>query len=278
MAGCEKDSSPVPHEHKVRPTSGAGATISISDISIYCDDQGQGDPVVLLHGGIMDHQSWGNQIPVLSRRYRVISPDTRGHGRTTDSPKPFSYWQFAEDLIGLLNALNLPTAHLVGLSDGGCTALLLGIHHPERVSKLVLLGTPYHLSNYTEGVREAQAALTPERFFAAQDQSSAVVEVVRKCERLYPTEEAWRAYWKKLIEQVWVNEPRLRLEDLARIQSPTLILHGDNEALISKSASLEMTEAIPGAVLSIVPEAGHASAQENPEFVNASIMSFLEGR
>lgn len=263
-------------EELIRSTSGQGRVIDVDDISVYVDEQGEGHPVLLLHGGLIDHQSWGNQIPVLAEGFRVISPDTRAHGRSSDSEKPLSYQRFADDAAELLAALGVAKAHIVGFSDGGCTGLLLAQQHPELVDRLVLLGTPYNTSNYAEGVMEAYEALTPEAYRSAADPHSHVGEAVSKTEKRFADAEAWERFFMKLVTQVWLAQPTLVLEDLKRIEAPTLVLHGEREEYISREASEEMARTIPEASLRFIPGASHMSAQENPEAVNEAILSFLQ--
>ncbi|WP_120003910.1 alpha/beta fold hydrolase [Nesterenkonia muleiensis] len=263
-------------EELIRPTRGQGRVIDIDDISVYLEEHGEGPPVLLLHGGLIDHQSWGNQIPALAEMFRVISPDTRAHGRSSDSEKPLSYQRFADDAAELLAALGAAKAHIVGFSDGGCTGLLLALRHPELVDRLVLLGTPYHTSNYCEGVIEAYKTLTPEVYRSTADLHSHVGEAVSKAKRRFADARAWERFFIKLVTQVWLTQPTLVLEDLKRIEAPTLVLHGEKEEYISREASEEMARTIPEASLRFIPGASHMSAQESPEAVNAAILSFLQ--
>lgn len=261
--------------NRVAPTSGAGSTLKIDDIEIYYDDQGSGDVVVLLHGGIMDHQSWGNQIPELAEHFRVISPDTRAHGRTADSDRPLTYRQFVADTVGLLAELGIEKASFVGFSDGGCSGLILGAEYPDLVERLVLIGTPYSTSNYHEGTTDLFATITPEQLYGMVGEESEFGEVVRKAEALYPSSEAWLAFWKKLVNGLWATEPDISLSTVGKITAPTLLLHAENEQFFDRKFSEEIAAAIPGARLETVPNATHTSPQENPEAVNAAIIDFL---
>lgn len=264
-------------DQHVALTVGDGLTVAVNDISLYYEDQGSGDAIVLLHGGLVDHEYWGSQIAELAKHHRVLSPDTRGHGRSTDSDKPLSYAQFADDTVAFLREIGIARANFVGHSDGGCTSLVIGAQHPELVEKLVLIGTPYNISNYHEGTAELFATMTPEQMYEmVGGVESPDGEVIKRAQDFYPTDEAWRTFWKKLVNDLWSAEPDFTLDDLAAIQAPTLILHAENEEFYDIEHSEAMARAIPNATLEVVPGATHGSPQENPAAVNAAILAFLD--
>jgi pimeloyl-ACP methyl ester carboxylesterase len=257
----------------VRATSGAGRRVAVNGVDIYFEECGAGDVILLLHGGIMDHQSWGNQIPALSMHFRVIAPDTRGHGRSSDSDDPFTFHQFADDMAGLLRQLNVSRADVVGFSDGGATALVLAMRYPELVERVVLLGTPYSITNYPPGTLDFLAAATLEALHPLM--SPAFREVVEKAQSVYPSVTAFDRFWQKLVNDLWLREPSLSLGGLSGIKAPTLILHSENEHFFEFTHSEDMRRAIPGATLKVISGATHTAAQEEPAQVNALILDFL---
>jgi pimeloyl-ACP methyl ester carboxylesterase len=176
----------------VAPTSSAGKRVKVNGIDMYYEEHGTGTPVLLLHGGIVDHQSWGNQIPELAKHFRVLAPDTRAHGRSSDTGRPLSYELFAADAVAFLSELGIDKAHVVGFSDGGGTGLLLGIEHPELIGRLVCIGTPYHTSNYREGIVDLFAKIRPETLYRMVGPES--LEVMKKAEALYPDRDCWLAF------------------------------------------------------------------------------------
>jgi len=234
-------------------------------------DVGTGAPVIFLHGGLMDHQSWGNQLP-LANRFRLILPDTRGHGRSGGADLPATYAAFAADVIGLMDALGLQQTSVVGFSDGGCSALHMAIDHPQRIANLVLIGTPYSLAAYNDGVVDHFGTMRQEGFDASA--RPLVQEVVRKL-RANMSAADWDGYWQRIIHGLWVREPNFALSDLAAIRARTLILHGEHERSVSIRASEAMAATIPSCELVHVPGASHAAAQDAPEFANAAILAFL---
>lgn len=103
---------------------------------LYFEMTGSGEPIVLIHGGQMDCRIWDAEVELLRSNYRVIRYDVRGYGR---SPAPTEVYSLHEDLARLLDRLEVPKAHLVGLSLGGAAAIDFAIAHPERVGKLVVV-------------------------------------------------------------------------------------------------------------------------------------------
>ncbi|MBG0823009.1 alpha/beta hydrolase [Planomonospora sp. ID91781] len=117
-------------------------------------DTGTGRPLVLLHGGFLDHGMWDDQIPTLARRHRVIAPDARGHGRSANATEPY---RLTDDLAALLRHLEAGPAVLVGVSMGASTAVDTALEHPELVGAVVVSGAgtsePYFTDPWTTRVR-----------------------------------------------------------------------------------------------------------------------------
>jgi len=234
-------------------------------------DFGSGDPIVFMHGGLMDHQSWGNQRP-LAGRFRLIMPDTRGHGRSGGAELPATYAAFADDVIGIMDRLGLDSATIVGFSDGGCAALHLALQHPHRVRNLVVIGTPYSLASYNDGVVERFSAMSPEDLDAARP---LVKEVVAKM-RAHMNAAEWEGYWQRIVKGLWTSEPNFSLSDFAGLPMRTLILYGEHEKSVRVRASEELAATIPDCRLKYVPGATHSAAQDAPSFVNEAIRRFLD--
>jgi pimeloyl-ACP methyl ester carboxylesterase len=255
----------------IAPIPGDVREVDLGTHTLAYADLGSGPPVVFMHGGLMDHQSWGSQLP-LAAKFRMIMPDTRGHGRSGGANLPATYAAFAGDVIALMDRIGLARAALVGFSDGGCSALHAALCHSGRVAGLVLIGTPYSMSGYNEGVVDRFHTMA-----AAEIEASArplVKEVVRKM-RAYMTEGEWEAYWQRIVKGLWLSEPNFALSDLAAIGMPTLILHGEHERSVSIRNSEELAATIPDCQLLYVPGATHSAAQDNPDFVNEAISRFL---
>ena len=135
------------------PTPVESGMAPVNDIQMYYAVYGEGEPVLLIHGGLGNADVWGFQVPALAESHKVIVADSRGHGRSTRSDKPFGYELMADDYLALLDHLGIDKVALVGWSDGGIIGLDIAIRHPERLSRLFAFG-----ANYTpEGVKASVA-------------------------------------------------------------------------------------------------------------------------
>jgi pimeloyl-ACP methyl ester carboxylesterase len=249
-------------------------------------DEGPGPVVVLLHGFPLSSAMWKEQINGVGSIYRIIAPDLRGHG---DSPAPegvYTIDEMADDVIELLDRLGLDVPVVIGgLSMGGYVALSLVARYPARVRGLMLMDT-------RAGADPAEAAQKREE--TAQEVLStgnvkAVVDAMipRLFARKTIEERAERvAYLREVMVK---NTPRGiagalrgmaarpdRREDLARIKVPTLVMVGEEDAITPPNEALSLADAIEGARLEVVVNAGHMAPYENPAVANAVILRFLD--
>src|SRR6202049_324432 len=116
------------------PTAAQSGYAPVNGINIWYATFGQGEPVILLHGGLANADYWGNQVPDLAKRFRVIVMDSRGHGRSTRNDSPFGYDLMAADVVALMDYLKIPKAAIAGWSDGAILGLDIAMTHPEHVS------------------------------------------------------------------------------------------------------------------------------------------------
>ena len=133
-----------------------GKYLTANGLDIYYRDHGQGRPLILLHGATDTHKLWDSYISGFSKSFRVITPDTRGHGRTLNPAGVLSYQVMADDLAGLIQALDLKKPFIFGYSDGGQAALDFGMRYPEIPGALVIGGAWYKFSaEYQDSLRQA---------------------------------------------------------------------------------------------------------------------------
>lgn len=243
--------------------------VDIGDIKMFYATFGTGEPVFLLHGGMVDYTSWFFQIKELAKYFRIIAPDTRAHGRTTDSDKRLSYQLLASDISQLMEKLDIKKASFVGWSDGGCTSLVLGLKYPELVKKLVLCGTPYNISNFYPEIFESFSNVDPNNL------PKGYKFIKKAYEKVASDPENWPSLMEKEMDMA-KREPNFTLDQLKNIESPSLIIDGEKEHLYPLEVMQEMTDAMPNARLEVIPGGTHLVLMEKPKLVNQLIISFLK--
>jgi hypothetical protein len=117
------------------PKPAQSGTAAVNGIKLWYATFGQGEPVILLHGGLANANYWGHQVRALQPRYRVIVMDSRGHGRSTRDERPYGYDLMAADVIGLMDFLKIPKAAIVGWSDGAILGLDIAMQHPDTIAR-----------------------------------------------------------------------------------------------------------------------------------------------
>ena len=239
-----------------------GSYVDIDGHPTWVDERGRGDEtIVLLHGGMSNSDLLLDTIgDALGARYRLVSFDRRGHGRTADTPAPFHYDDMATETIGVLEQVVGGPAHLVGWSDGGIIALLVAQRRPDLVGKLVPIGANYHFDATVD------LALAP-------DSPVAVMIGQAYAERSPDGPEHFGVIFEKTMA-LFGTEPTMTTADLARIGAPTLVMAGDDD-LIRLDHTCSMYEALPAGQLAIVPGASHALPIEKPADVARLVLEFL---
>lgn len=232
---------------------------------LYYEVHGQGQAVLLLHGGLTSVEAWFGQLPILVRKFRVIAVDLRGHGRSTLGTEAFTYRLFASDILQLLRALSIDSTHVVGWSDGGNVGLILASQHPARVKSLVTLGANYHPDGLTADTRDKIQMDTHE-------QQSIISRLLYRC--IAPEPRGWELLCNR-VTTMWLNYPQLDTQTLAQIRCPALILQGEYDS-VDIAHSTEMAAAIPQGTLDVLPGLGHNLLFQSPDLLTSKIVDFLE--
>lgn len=221
---------------------------------LHYEIHGAGEPLVLLHGNGEDLGYFAAQVPAFAERYRVIALDTRAHGASTRGDGPLDFARLADDVCTVLDAVGAPSAHLLGYSDGGNTALTLALRRPQRVRSLIVNGAnldPGGLGwKFRVPVTAAWLLTAPVARWSAG--------LARRRELL----------------ELMVRHPHIPAADLSAITVPTLVVVGERDPIPRRHTEL-VARSIPGAALVIVPHAGHPCAAEQPEIFNALVLDFL---
>jgi pimeloyl-ACP methyl ester carboxylesterase len=239
-----------------------GQYVRLGDIETWYEVDGEGEPLVLLHGGLSDGSLWGPQVAATVNHHRTFVPDRRGHGRSPDSDAPLHYDDMVDQTIAFLEQVVGGPAHLAGWSDGGIIALLLSLKRPDLVRRQVLIGTNFHHTGLLDG-------------FDPGDDPDA--EGIAPIKMMYDANAVDPSHWPEFFAKtvrMFREEPTLTIDDLAKVRSPTLVLAGDDDC-IDHAHTVAMFEAIPGAQLAIVPGTSHMLTLEKPELVNQLLLHFL---
>jgi pimeloyl-ACP methyl ester carboxylesterase len=238
--------------------------VDVGGIHTYYEAVGDGPPLLLLHGGLMSGADYPDQVAALSGRFRVVAPDRRGHGHTADVEGPITYELMAADTLALMDALGIDRAHVVGHSDGANIGMLLGIGHPERVDRLVLISGNFRFDGLRLDVLDWMVT-SPDADWADEEAG---------WRRFTPDPaEHWPVVLEKL-RHLFVSAPTMTDADLARITAPTLVIGADRD-LVALEHFAAQFRAIPGAQLAIVPGTSHFLTRERPDLVNELILGFL---
>ena len=196
----------------------------VNGLSLYYEEHGSGEPLVLLHGGLGAGEMLAPLIPPLAAGRRVIAVDLQGHGRTADVDRPLTPESLADDVAALIAHLGLERADVMGYSLGGVTALRTAIQHPDRVRRLVLVAVAFRRSGSHPDVVAAMDAMTP-----------AVAEMMRESPpaqlyaRIAPRPEDWPVLVAKTSDMLKVDYDWSA--DLDRITAPTMLVYADADSI-----------------------------------------------
>jgi len=241
-----------------------GEYVNAGGVRTYYEVYGEGEPLVLLHGGLATAESWAMQVPALAERYRVYVPERRGHGRTPDVEGPITYEMMAADTAAFLDAAGTGAAHLVGWSDGAVVGMLVALRRPKLVRKLVVIGQYFN----------ADGEVPEFRAMIDYWDSNLPEELHEVYDRVSPDgPEHFPVVLEKMM-RMWREEPDIALLELAGVRAPALVMQGDDDIVkVEHSAAVSAT--LPDAQLAVIPGTSHMAPLEKPDLVNRLILGFL---
>jgi pimeloyl-ACP methyl ester carboxylesterase len=244
------------------PADARTSRVSNNGASIWYADCGRGPAVVLLHGGLGNAGNWGHQVaPLVEAGYRAILIDSRGHGRSTRDDKPYSYDLMGTDVLAVMDALSIGKAAIVGWSDGACTGLMLGHHHPDRIAGVFFFACNVDPS----GTLPFEMTPLVERCFSRHKQDYAA---------LSPTPEKFDEF----VEAVGLmqrTQPDYSAKDLREITVPMAFVHADGDEFIRREHAEYMARTVPGAEFVLLPGVTHFAPVQRPDEFNGAILRFL---
>jgi pimeloyl-ACP methyl ester carboxylesterase len=265
--------------------------VHANDIDINYKIHGSGEPLVLIAGLGYDQWVWHKMIPGLAQHFQVIAFDNRGVGQTDKPAGPYTAQMLAADTVGLIEALGIKHAAVMGHSMGGFIAQALVLDRPDLVSKLILSATNFGGPRSIPVTQEAMAVLNDvtgdplERFrcgllvSCAPGFGEAHLDVIqewiayRVANPIQPVPyQAQMAIGLSLLTEENCFEHRLK-----NVQCPTLIMFGEYDKVVPPGNAKLLAEKIPNHTIKILPNAGHFFPLEVPEAANAVIGEFVKG-
>ena len=231
----------------------------VSGLNLYYEIYGNGHPLVLIHGGGSTiGTTFGRIIPFLAHHYKLIAVELQAHGHTADRDTPETFEQDAKDVVALLGHLKIPRAHIMGFSNGGQTAMQIGISHPEVVDKLVIISTFYKRDGAQPWLWQAMDHATLDNMPGPLKEAYlAIAHDSVGLERMFNRD-----------KQRMLNFSDWSDKDIASINAPTLVLIG-NDDVTQPEHAVAMSRLLPNGKLVILP-GGHGECLGDVMFPDAS--------
>ena len=246
------------------PKPRASGLAPVNDIRMFYAVFGEGQPLVLLHGGLANSNYWGAVIPIfVAHHFKVIVADSRGHGRSTRSSQPYSYDLMASDVLALLDYLKIPKTDLVGWSDGGIIGLNIAMQHPERLRRLFAYAANSDPSGVNPDIDHSPTF-------------NAFIERGRgEYRALSSTPDDYDDFLKQ-IQAMWAQQPNWTKEQLQHITVRTAIADGAHDEAIKREHTEYLARTIPHAKLVILDDVSHFGMLQNPQEFSAAVLTFLQ--
>lgn len=224
------------------------------DIELYYREKGSGEPLILLHGNGEDSTYFEKQMEYFQSKYRVIAPDTRGHGKSPRGSAPFTIGQFSCDLYDFMKSHGISKAVILGFSDGANIAMKFAMKYPDMVKALILNGGNLN----AKGVKRMTQIPIEIGYRIAKHFARKSPEAGKNAEML----------------GLMVNEPNISPHELLKITAPTLVICGTRD-MIKESHTKEIANGIPYAELAIL-KGNHFIANQRPAEFNCAVDAFLK--
>lgn len=249
-AEAAKAPAPVPYG----ANKAVGRTFIHDGVTFYYEVYGAGEPLLMVHGNGGSLGMLAAQIDHFKASRMVIAMDSRDQGRSGDSAGPITYEQMADDLAALVDHLKLGRVDVLGWSDGGIEALLMGVRHPDKVRKLVAMA----------------ANLNPDAIYPE------TVAMVAQAQAGMPADANKTPEGRRAVKMLHLlaKEPQIDPAVLAKVTAPTLVLSGDRDVILL-AHTVDIYEHLPNANLAVFPNSTHAVPYDDPKLFNSTVERFL---
>lgn len=256
------------------------STLEANHTKLYYEVSGKGPAVVFIHGLGSSTRDWEYQIPEFSKEYQVIAVDLRGHGRSDKPEGPYTIPMFAADLAALLRALDIASAHIVGISLGGGVAFQFALDYPAMVKTLTIVNSAPALGGTREQAQqEIERRVGIVRQYGMQAMGQSLAPALFPAPEHASLRDTFVERWAENDPAAYIAATRSMLDwdvtgQLGTIRSPVLILTSDQD--YSPVAVKEgYTRLLPDAQLVVIPNAHHAAPLEHPQEFNRIVAQFL---
>jgi pimeloyl-ACP methyl ester carboxylesterase len=262
---AQTQSQPAPHAAaqvtakpvvKYGSNTAVGKTFTHDGIKLYYEVYGSGETLLLVHGNGGSIATFKAQIDHFRKSYKVIAMDSRDQGKSGDSPDRITYEKMTDDLAALLDHLKTGPVNVLGWSDGGIEALLLGVRHPAKVKKIAAMAA---------NLNPTEEAFSPEVLAMGRSMMDSISAAAKE-----------NPQGKRELKaiQMALEEPHIDPKALEAIKVPTLVLAGDHD-VIRDEHTLEIYHHIPNSQLCIFPDATHMIPYDEPARFNAAVERFF---
>jgi pimeloyl-ACP methyl ester carboxylesterase len=248
----------------------AASSIRANGLDISYTTEGEGPPLLLLHGATSKGtQDWGAQRPLLRTDFKVFMPDARGHHRTRfDLTEGWSRADLVDDALAFADALDLERFHVMGLSMGARTAVELGVAHPQRLLSMIAISASLE---HEPAASVARRRMDPAA--VARGDPAWAGELERRHDPYQGS-----GHWQRLLLAIREDTQQLSTltpEELRRIRLPVLLAYGDGDPWVPLEQAVRVKRQLPDARLLVVPDCGHVVEAERPSVFNPAMTQFL---
>jgi pimeloyl-ACP methyl ester carboxylesterase len=240
----------------------------------YGDDQPGRAPILLIHGSTVDGRTdWAEIAPALAARYKVLVPDCRGHGKSNNPRRSYSFAELADDAVAFLRALGYERAHVIGHSNGGNVALVTLMEHPDAVQTCIPQAANAYVSRYLV----EREPIVMDADYVAKNDPDMMNAMIRLHEEVNGA-----GYWRDLLWLTMkeiISEPNYSPAELARVDRPVLVIQGAEDPVNAPDEHAQyIANNIPNAELWIPEGTGHNVHVERREEWARRVLEFLEGK
>ncbi len=256
-------------------SAGIGRCLDVNGVTLFCEQFGDGEPLVLLHGGLGSGRDWEHLVGDLALEFHVVTIDVRGHGRSSNPSGQLTYPLIAEDIALAIAALGIERPFVAGWSDGGQHVLQLGSHYPALARGLLVGAADFRVT--------AESREWVRKFFGMDAQGR--IDLAGLDENLGDSAPRYHAkhpegdeQWRTVAEQtarLWLDYQGMTHEEFQRIQVPTLVMVGDRDEDVPVEDAVGMYRAISNAELAVCPNADHFTPWRQSDWLITTMRTFL---